>query len=44
MADLLNDNVSSGSEEIFVSANPESFVEHSKLFYDVKIMPQEIKF
>lgn len=44
MADLLNDNVSSGSEEIFVSANPESFVEHSKLFYDVKIMPKEIKF
>ena len=44
MADLLNDNVSSGSEEIFVSANPESFVEHSKLFYDVKIMPKEIRF
>lgn len=44
MADILNDNVSSGSEEIFVSAKPENFVEHSKLFYDVKIMPQEIKF
>ena len=44
MADILNDNVSSGSEEIFVSAKPENFVEHSKLFYDVKIMPKEIRF
>ena len=39
MADLLNDNVSLGSEEIFVSANPGNFVEHSKIFYSIKNPP-----
>lgn len=28
-----------GTEEFFVSANPESFVENAKLFYDVKRVP-----
>lgn len=35
----LNDSGMLGKEEIFVSANPESFVEHSKIFYEVKILP-----
>lgn len=35
----LNASLNPGSEEIFVSANPENFVEHSKIFYDVKQLP-----
>lgn len=35
----LNDSGMLGKEEIFVSANPESFVEHSKIFYEVKNLP-----
>lgn len=35
----LNDSGMLGKEEIFVSANPESFVEHSKIFYEVKTLP-----
>ncbi len=32
----------SGTEEIYVSAEPESFVQHSRIFYDVKSLPQII--
>ncbi|MCM1072628.1 MAG: glutamate racemase [Bacteroides sp.] len=35
----LNDSNSEGSEEFFVSAEPESFLRNSKLFYDVKTLP-----
>lgn len=35
----LNDSSVQGSEEIFVSANPENFMEHSKIFYDLKVLP-----
>lgn len=37
MANLLNE--SDGSEEIYVSANPESFMEHSKIFYNIEKNP-----
>ena len=40
--ELLNTNNVPGAEEIFVSANPESFVKHSKIFYDVKSLPEVI--
>lgn len=33
------DSTRIGSEEFFVSANPEAFVENAKLFYDVKNLP-----
>ena len=36
---LLNSKTSQGTEEFFVSANPEAFVENAKLFYDLKIKP-----
>jgi len=35
----LNASGIQGTEEIFVSANPESFMEHSKIFYGVKKLP-----
>lgn len=35
----LNNSSVQGSEEIFVSANPENFMEHSKIFYSVKRLP-----
>lgn len=38
----LNDSGVAGKEEIFVSANPESFVEHSRIFYEVKTLPTEV--
>lgn len=38
--DILKNNSNLiGSEEFFVSANPESFVKNAKLFYDVKQLP-----
>ena len=37
-----NTDKQNGNEEIFVSANPESFVEHSKIFYNVSKLPQLI--
>ena len=43
MADLLNDNNSLGTEEIFVSANPENFLEHSSIFYKIKEIPKLYK-
>ena len=36
--DLLNAN-NQGSEEFYVSASPESFVKNSKLFYEIKTLP-----
>lgn len=36
---IKNKSTSTGTEEFYVSANPESFVKHSKLFYDVKQLP-----
>lgn len=39
-AGLLSDSLMNGEEEFFVSANPESFVENSKIFYDLKVLPQ----
>ncbi len=36
---VLNNSQMTGSEEIFVSANPESFMQHSKIFYNVKKLP-----
>lgn len=36
---LLNDSCIEGTEEFYVSANPEKFLENSKLFYDVKTLP-----
>lgn len=36
----LNTSGAKGTEEIFVSANPESFMEHSKIFYSVEKLPQ----
>lgn len=35
-----NDSKSAGYEEFFVSANPEKFIQNSKLFYDVKTLPK----
>ena len=43
MTDLLNDNNSLGTEEIFVSANPENFLEHSGIFYKIKEIPKLYK-
>lgn len=40
LKDLLNDSHQIGSEKIFVSAKPESFMEHSKIFYEVKNLPE----
>lgn len=36
---LLNSSSKIGDEQLFVSANPENFAEHSKIFYDVKDLP-----
>ncbi len=36
---LINCDKTGGSEQIFVSANPESFMEHSRIFYTVKNLP-----
>lgn len=40
LGDVLNDSTQSGKEEFYVSADPESFLKHSKLFYDIKTLPQ----
>lgn len=40
--ELLNNTAQTGSEEIFVSANPKSFVEHAKIFYNVAQLPTVI--
>ena len=37
---LKNDSIYIGKEEFYVSANPESFVENAKLFYEVKTLPK----
>ena len=37
--ELFNPSIYKGSEEFYVSANPEAFVENAKLFYDVKTLP-----
>ena len=39
MKNLLNESKIPGLEEIFVSANPESFIEHSTIFYSIKDSP-----
>ena len=39
MKNLLNESKIPGLEEIFVSANPESFIEHSTIFYSIKNSP-----
>lgn len=36
----LNDKICQASEEFYVSAEPEKFLENSKIFYDVKFLPQ----
>jgi glutamate racemase len=36
---MLNEDEEIGKEEFYVSANPNEFVENSKLFYNVKILP-----
>lgn len=38
-AGLINCDKTTGSEQIFVSANPKSFMEHSRIFYTVKNLP-----
>ena len=40
--DLLNEN--SGSEEFWVSANPEEFMVAAKMFYELKENPKLIEF
>lgn len=40
---LLTEKQAEGKEQIFVSANPENFVQHSKIFYDVKTLPELIR-
>ncbi len=40
---LLTEKGTEGKEQIFVSANPENFVQHSKIFYDVKTLPELIR-
>ena len=39
---LLNPHDKLGEEEIFVSANPEKFIQNSKIFYEVKKLPTVI--
>ena len=41
---LLNDLSIEGNKEFYVSANPKSFVENAKLFYDVKTLPEIVEF
>ena len=38
-AQLLTPSIYSGKEEFYVSANPEAFVENSKLFYEINELP-----
>jgi len=38
----LNSSDTSGTEKFYVSANPEEFVKNSKIFYDVKSLPEVI--
>lgn len=42
MAELKNNKSNNGFEEFYVSAEPESFVNNAKLFYNVKKLPQVI--
>ena len=37
---LLNNSQTAGYEKMFVSANPESFTEHSKIFYELHKTPE----
>lgn len=37
---LLNNTQTAGYEKMFVSANPESFTEHSKIFYELHKTPE----
>lgn len=39
---VLNDSLSSGTEEFYVSAEPEKFLENSKLFYNITSLPEVI--
>lgn len=42
---LLNPSIDErGQEEFFVSANPENFISASKMFYEVKTLPQLVEF
>ena len=41
-SNLLNTQDKKGSEEFYVSANPELFIENAKLFYEVKELPKVI--
>ena len=37
--ELFNPSIYKGTEEFFVSANPEAFVENAKMFYEIKGLP-----
>ena len=41
-SNLLNDSNDYGFEKMFVSANPESFVKNSEIFYSVKNKPEVV--
>lgn len=43
LKELLNPSTNTGFEQIFVSANPESFVKHSQIFYEVNTLPTLVK-
>ena len=42
MTEQKNNQSNNGFEEFYVSAEPESFVNNAKLFYNVKNLPQVI--
>ena len=37
--ELFNPSIYKGSEEFYVSANPEAFMKNAKMFYEIKILP-----
>lgn len=37
--ELFNPSIYNGSEEFFVSANPEAFMKNAKMFYEIKTLP-----
>lgn len=43
LKELLNPSLNIGCEQIFVSANSEGFVEHSKIFYEINTLPTLVK-
>lgn len=44
LSGLLNDSKTVGSEEFYVSANPENFKETAKMFYPLKELPKVVNF